>query len=184
MPEVASDTHYLSQMEVELAVRQLMRGAELARLVAWATISINRNRLMPTHEPLELLNEAYVRVCSRNRPFRRDANLRRFLMYLMRSIAWRWRKAGTKETATEDRVLFALQDHRAPVETQQEILMRKDRCRQVCRSLQDDPHALTLFVGMIAGLTQGQLAAELKLSETATDSKRRKIWRRIEGLIE
>lgn len=161
-------TAILSQGEVVKTLKALTDGDKTALMKiarAYAT------KTCYGHE--DLLQEAICRVLSGARAWPRGLPVLSFLVGVMRSIAWEWR--GEPQGEAQDVV-----DPR----TGEGGVMASIDVVKIIALFGDDPVAQKIVVGIMEG-ARGQELQELSgLDKTGYESKRTKIRRRIEKLMQ
>jgi hypothetical protein len=158
----------LSRAEIESALRGLTAGDKTALMKAaqrWAKI-----RRIP-FDPDDLFQETICRVLDGRRPWPRDRRAIEFLAGVIKSIAWEWKGLHDEE--------IELGDGGA----EERGLLAKIDLKRIVALFDDDPIAQKILMGMADGRRGEDLERASGLSPTEYQSKRKKIYRRIEKLL-
>ena len=119
----------------------------------------------------DLIQEAYMRVLGGKREWPKAVATVPFLCGVMRSIAWDWRVEGHQELDVE-----AVGYEDRTVESRIDI-------EKIIKGFSDDPIAQKMIIAMMDGARGEELRQVSGLTETAYESKRTKIRRRLEKLV-
>ena len=127
----------------------------------------NRTR----YEHQDLLSEAYCRVLEGRRAWPREIPARIFFSGVIRSIASEWKRDLTEEVEVGDEG------------AEERGTLAKIDVMKIVSLFDDDPIAQKIVIGMMDGARGEELEQANGLSQTEYESKRKKIRRRIDGLL-
>jgi DNA-directed RNA polymerase specialized sigma24 family protein len=164
--EGEASTAALSQAEL-IAIIQGLSDADKIALMKIARLYARRTPF--DHD--DLLQEAICRVLSGKRVWTRGAPVQSFLVGVMRSIAWEWKREPSE-------TLVDAPDPRCG----ESPLMASIDTAKIVAIFADDLVAQKIVLGMMEGARGEELQQSSGLGKVEYESKRKKIRRRIEKL--
>jgi len=154
----------LSQLEIEIAIRNLTDGEKTA-LMKVARLYARKT----PYDHQDLVQEAFARILSGRRVWPREAKVAFFLSGVIRSIAWEWRREYPLEATETTDVALQEQNSNAAIDA-----------AKIVSLFDDDAVAKKMVIAMMDGAKGEELQSISGLGKTEYESKRTKIRRRIE----
>ena len=175
-------------IEVERAISDLdPRGME--RLQTAARDSMRRYGLgNPVHGPDDLLSEAFLRLLSGARSWRRGIGFEYQVARVMDSIAsdWRRRRASTPETGEVDLAPpddgdedapGPLPDSPSPERSAEDCMVSASEAQEIAQLFDDDPEALQVLECLYLELTRREMCERTRMSEKQLEAAIRRVRR-------
>ncbi|MCP3956654.1 MAG: sigma-70 family RNA polymerase sigma factor [bacterium] len=174
--------------EVERAISDLdPRGME--RLQTAARDSVRRYGLgNPVHDPEDLLSEAFLRLLSGARSWRRGIGFEYQMARVMDSIASDWRRRGASNPEIREVELSSpdggdedapgsLPDPRSPERSMEDCMVAADEAQEVAKLFADDPEALRVLECLYLELTRREMRQRTRMSEKQLEAAIRRLRR-------